>query len=72
MLKIHFLVPYCTDTVGVKSPGLKKTFFKLSDTLLDNTAQATNTTHTIQQGVELQCIAITRCESLVQLQDVKL
>ena len=34
MLKIHFLVPYCTDTVGVKSPGLKKTFVKLSDTLL--------------------------------------
>ena len=37
MLKIHFLVPYCTDTVGVKSPGLKKTFVKLSDTLVHRT-----------------------------------
>ena len=24
MLIFHFLVPYCTDTVGVKLPGLKK------------------------------------------------
>ena len=34
MLKIDFLVFFYIDTVGVKSPGLQDTFFKLSDTLL--------------------------------------
>ena len=34
MLKIDFLVFFYIDTVGVKSPGLKDTFFKLSDTLM--------------------------------------
>ena len=34
MLEIDFLVPYCMDTVGVKSPGLKNSYCKLSDTLM--------------------------------------
>ena len=34
MLKNHFLVPFCTETVGVKSPGLTEAFVKLSDTLV--------------------------------------
>ena len=34
MLKNDFLVPYCMETVGVKSPGLKDAYCKLSDTLV--------------------------------------
>ena len=40
MLKIDFLVPYCMETVGVKSPGLKNAYCKLSDTLLHTTHTA--------------------------------
>ena len=34
MLEIDFLVSYYLETVGVKSPGLKDAYCKLSDTLV--------------------------------------